>query len=61
MEVQMIALAKRLWADRRGVSALEYGLLATLIAVLASTAMKSVGTALATTFGVIATTITNAQ
>lgn len=58
----MIALfSAKLWMDRRGVSALEYGLLATLIAVVASVAMKGVGTALATTFTDIANTITAAQ
>lgn len=57
----MIKLATKLWTDRRGVSMLEYGLLATLIAVVASVAIKGVGTALTTTFQDISATITAAQ
>ncbi len=57
----MINLIAKLWTDRRGVSMLEYGLLATLIAIVASVAIKGVGTTLATTFTDISTTIKASQ
>lgn len=37
-------------ADRRGATAIEYGLIAALIAVAAITAMSKLGTQLRTTF-----------
>lgn len=43
--------------DERGVTALEYGLIAGLIAVVIVTSVTALGTKLATTF----TTITNAM
>lgn len=36
--------------DRKGATAIEYGLIAALIAVAAITAMRSLGTQLTTTF-----------
>ncbi len=36
--------------DKRGATAIEYGLIAALIAVAAITAMTSIGTKLSTTF-----------
>jgi len=36
--------------DQNGATAIEYGLIAALISIAAITAMKSVGTALTTTF-----------
>ena len=50
-----------LWAytflktDRRAVTALEYGLIAALIAVVIITGVTTIGTNLATKFGAIAT------
>ena len=41
-------------SDRRGVTALEYGLIAALIAGVIGTAVTSVGTGLTTTFTNIA-------
>jgi len=41
--------------DEKGVSAIEYGLIAALIAVVIITAVTAVGTNLSTTFSEIAT------
>jgi pilus assembly protein Flp/PilA len=43
--------------DRRGVTALEYGLIASLIAVFLIGALTSLGNGLSTTFTTIATRI----
>ena len=40
--------------DETGASAIEYGLLAALIAIAALAAMKAVGTSLSTTFDSVA-------
>jgi pilus assembly protein Flp/PilA len=40
----------KLLRDNRGATAIEYGLIAALIAVAAITAMTSIGTKLSTTF-----------
>jgi len=50
-------LMLRLRNDRRGVTALEYGLIASLIAVVIITAVTSIGTELAARFTTIATAI----
>ena len=41
---------KNLFADKKGATAIEYGLIAALIAVAAITAMSSLGDNLKTTF-----------
>ncbi|MDB5736509.1 MAG: Flp family type IVb pilin [Sphingomonas bacterium] len=41
---------KKLFVDRRAATAIEYGLIAALIAVAAITAMTTVGTKLKTVF-----------
>ena len=41
---------KKLLSNERGATAIEYGLIAALIAVAAITAMQSIGTKLNTTF-----------
>jgi pilus assembly protein Flp/PilA len=46
---------RRLTEDRRGVTAIEYALIAALIAVAAIAAMQLVGTGLINTFNSIAT------
>jgi pilus assembly protein Flp/PilA len=55
---------RKLWlalkSDRRAVTALEYGLIAALIAGVIITAVTSIGTELKTTFTNIATAITAA-
>lgn len=44
----------RLVADRSGVTAIEYGLIAALIAVIIIGAVSAVGTSLSTTFSTVA-------
>ena len=51
-----LQLFKTLIGDRRGVTALEYGMIAALIAVVIVTAVTNIGTGLNTAF----TTIQNA-
>jgi pilus assembly protein Flp/PilA len=48
------ALLESLKVDRKGVTALEYGLIASLIAVVIITAVALVGTNLSTQFTTIA-------
>ena len=45
---------KRFWADEEGVTAIEYGLLAALIAVAIIAAVRLIGTNLNITFGKVA-------
>jgi pilus assembly protein Flp/PilA len=51
----MYAFLNRLIADERGATAIEYGLIAALIAVAAVSVMTTVGHNLSTTFNTIAT------
>ena len=48
---------KRFFADRCGATAIEYGLIAALIAVVIITAVTAVGTQLSTTFNNISTQV----
>jgi pilus assembly protein Flp/PilA len=48
-------LMKTLSRDHRGATAIEYGLIAALIAVAAITAMTSLGNQLTTTFNNVST------
>ncbi len=41
---------RKIFSDRRGATAIEYGLIAALIAVAAITAMQGLGNQLSTTF-----------
>jgi pilus assembly protein Flp/PilA len=50
----MHAFFKRLFQDEAGVTAIEYGLIAALIAIAAIVAMTSVGTSLNSTFTSVA-------
>ena len=50
--MQMI---RKLFKDTKGATAIEYGLIAALIAVAAITAMQGLGTQLSTTFGKVTT------
>jgi pilus assembly protein Flp/PilA len=52
--LNMCALLARLLKDDRGATAVEYGLIAALIAVAAVTVMGTVGTNLSSTFNTIA-------
>jgi pilus assembly protein Flp/PilA len=49
----------RIRGDEEGVTAVEYGLIAALIAVAIVTAVGGIGTALNTQFGSVATHITS--
>jgi len=51
-------LFRRFINDQAGVTAIEYGLIAALIAVVIITAVKAVGTDLNATFTSIATALT---
>ena len=51
-------LFRRFINDQAGVTAIEYGLIASLIAVVIITAVKLVGTDLNSTFNSIATALT---
>ena len=53
----MILLVQNLRGDKRGVTALEYGLIASLVAVVIIVAVTALGTNLSTTFNKIATTL----
>ena len=46
----MFSIFRRLARDQRGATAIEYGLIAALIAVAAITAMTALGNQLTTTF-----------
>jgi pilus assembly protein Flp/PilA len=48
---------RALWRDQSGVTAIEYGLIAALIAVAAVTVMGTVGTNLSTTFNSVANSL----
>jgi pilus assembly protein Flp/PilA len=46
----MLSIFRRLMKSERGATAIEYTLIASLIAVAAIAAMKNIGTSLGTTF-----------
>ncbi len=50
----MFAKVMRLWKNEEGATAIEYGLIAALIAVAAIAAMQLVGTNLTSTFNTVA-------
>jgi len=51
--MRIIQNAKALWADRSGVTAVEYGLIAALIAAVIVGILTTMGTNLATTLTTI--------
>ena len=53
-------LISRFLADESGVTAIEYGLIAALIAVVIITAVTAVGTKLEAVFTAVGTALTNA-
>ncbi|WP_395671093.1 Flp family type IVb pilin [Phenylobacterium sp.] len=57
----MIKFSKKLIADRKGATAIEYGLIAALIALGVIGGLTTVKTNLSTKFTSIGTAITNAQ
>ena len=50
-------IVRRLTEDRRGVTAIEYGLIAALVAIAAIAAMTTLGTSLSSTFSHVAVTL----
>jgi pilus assembly protein Flp/PilA len=50
-------ILRKLMRNEKGATAIEYGLIATLIAIAAITAMSSVGSKLTTTFNNVATNL----
>jgi len=50
----MHALFKKLIQDEAGVTAIEYGLIAALVAIAAIAAMTSLGSSLTSTFSLVA-------
>ena len=57
MAKKVTTLLRRLWKDEAGVTAIEYGLIAALIAVIIITAVALVGTDLRNMFNTIANNI----
>jgi len=55
MAGSLTALVQRLRGDRRAVTALEYGLIASLVALVIIGAVTTLGTHLSTTFNTVAT------
>jgi pilus assembly protein Flp/PilA len=53
----VVSLTARFHADRRGVTALEYGLIASLVAVVLITGATALGGNLNSTFSAIANSI----
>jgi pilus assembly protein Flp/PilA len=53
----MFGIVKQLLRDEAGVTAIEYGLIAALIAVAAITVMSTVGKNLSTTFQSVANSL----
>lgn len=51
----------KLLRDEAGATAIEYGLIAALIAIAAITAMTSVGTQLSATFGTVNSSLATAN
>jgi pilus assembly protein Flp/PilA len=51
----MVSLLRRIWEDESAATAIEYGLIAALIAIGAVNVMSTVGKNLSTTFNTIAT------
>ena len=52
---------KNRFRDEAGATAIEYGLIAALIAVAAIVGMQALGTSLNTTFGGVSTTLNTAN
>jgi len=51
----MSKLLEKFWANEQGATAIEYGLIASLISIAAIVALTSVGTKLSATFKFVAT------
>jgi pilus assembly protein Flp/PilA len=57
MFTNLLVLIQNLRADKRAVTALEYGLIASLIAVVIIGAVTSLGTSISSTFKTIASSL----
>ena len=53
----MTKLLKRLWKDEEGATAVEYGIMVALIALVIIVGVKSLGTNLQSTFNTAANTV----
>lgn len=53
----MITLLDRILKDDTGATAIEYGLIAALVSVVAITALTNIGTSLVTTFSSVASSL----
>jgi pilus assembly protein Flp/PilA len=53
----MKTILKSLWRDEEGATMVEYGLLVALIAIVALTAVKFLGTNLSSVFNAVATSV----
>lgn len=56
-----MTLFRNLFANEDGATAIEYGLIAALVAVAAMTAMGSLGNSLNTTFSMVSANMVKAQ
>lgn len=56
-----MSFIRKLFKNEKGATAIEYGLIAALIAVAAITALTAVGTQLNTTFTSVSSNLTNAN
>jgi pilus assembly protein Flp/PilA len=59
-EDTMVAAMKRFWSDESGATAVEYGLMVALIAVVIITAVALLGTNLSNKFNSVAASVGNA-
>ncbi len=53
----ILSQVRQLRSDRKGVTALEYGLIASLVAIAIIASLTSLGTALKTTFSTVAASL----
>jgi pilus assembly protein Flp/PilA len=53
-DIEMLVTLKNFWGNEGGATAIEYGLIAALIAVAAIAAMQLVGTDLSSVFNTVA-------
>ncbi|MDV7340379.1 Flp family type IVb pilin [Terasakiella sp. A23] len=56
----MFAIIKNIWNDESGATAIEYGLIAALISIVAITAMTTTGTSLTSAFDRVSTSLSGA-
>ena len=57
----MKKIISKFFKNEDGATAIEYGLIAALVAVAAMTAMGSLGNSLSSTFGLVSNNMTSAQ